>query len=757
MNLFGLFLSVFLLSSAFPEDVYPFRDALIIVDPRMASAVVNDDYFVNRKDAWDKNKPHHIHTFFRRTFELSKHPIKGRLFITADDYFVLFINGKYVLEGPTTGYPFAYPYYEFDVTSYLIEGKNTLSVHTYYRGLVNRVTVSGDNRSGLIMLLIIETDGGNEVVIKSDKDWKCLPVEAYLPSNTIGYRTQFLENIDMRKYPHRWVEVDYDDSSWMTPAVRDCDYKFVKHDIKPISVVPVYPSYHKVLGDGLHFYDFGREIVGYTRIKVKGEKGKKIVVYHGEELDENGRVRWKMRANCDYREEVILSGEDEVIPFFEYRAFRYVEVENAPENIELWVEERHYPFDAGKHYFQSSDENLTKIWNICVNGVKLCSQEGFLDCPSREKAQYLGDTVIISRSHLWLTADTSLTRKSLFDFCVSSKIEPGLTAVAPSGFIQEFAEYSLQYPLMLWEYYRHSGDKEFLKCALDKCVFGLLEYFEKFECENGLLNNTGPKPILIDWPKNLRDNFDYDNGLNKPNSVVNAFYYGAITTTLKILNELGLSNEKLRGKAEKIFQSYQEVFLDRDKKLYRDVLGSSHYSLHSNALPLYFGLVQDDEVKRSIFGFIESKGLSCGVYIASYVIEACFKEGNPELGWKLLTNDTEFSWKEMLRSGATACLEVWKPEMKTNMSWCHAWSSSPLYLIFEYVAGLKPAMPGWKKLEISPAQLGSLPNITLLKTFPDGTNCTVSIKDNVYTYEVPATMEYVLNYNGIHKVVVRKK
>lgn len=757
MNFIILFLSVSLLESTFPGESHPFGDALIIVDPRMTSAIVNNDYFTNRKDAWNKEKPHHIHTLFRKSFELSTSPVKGRIFITGDDYFVLFLNGRYILEGPTSGYPFAYPYYEFDVAPYLVEGKNVIAIHTYYRGLVNRVSVSGDNRTGLIMLMIIETEDGRKVEVKSDGSWKCLPLEAYLPSNAIGYKTQFLENIDMRKYPRDWIEREYDDSSWASPSVRINDYKFVKHDVKPISISPVLPVAHKIVCEGVHFYDFGREVVGYTRIKLKGSEGQKVVVYHGEELDENCRVRWKMRANCDYREEVILSGVEEVIPFFEYRAFRYLEVENAPENLEVWVEERHYPFDMSKHYFQSSDEDLSKIWNICVNGVKLCSQEGFLDCPSREKAQYLGDAVITSRSFLWLTGDTSLTKKSLFDFCASSKIEPGLTAVAPSGFIQEFAEYSLQYPLMLWEYYRHSGDKECLRSALERCVLGLLDYFEEFEGENGLLNNTGPKPILIDWPKNLRDNFDYENGLKKPNSVVNAFYYGAIQVTLRMLNEIGMDDEKLRKKAEKVFQSYQEVFLDREKRLYRDVMDSNHYSLHSNALPLYFGLVKDDAVRESIFDFIKGKGLSCGVYIASYVIEACFKEGNPELGWNLLMNDTEYSWKEMLRNGATACLEVWKPEMKVNMSWCHAWSSSPIYLIFEYVAGFKPAVPGWKKIEISPANISNLPDMSLMKTLPDGSSCTVSIKDGVYVYEIPKGVEYIISSKGDQKIVLNRR
>ncbi|MCX8064969.1 MAG: family 78 glycoside hydrolase catalytic domain [Candidatus Hydrogenedentes bacterium] len=757
MNLLAFSLPILIINTSFPQEENPFQGAQVLIDPRMRDAVVNNEYFSNRKDAWNKERPHHIHTLFRRSFDLDSSPSEAKIYITADDYFVLYINGVRVLEGPPTGYPFAYPYCEFNVKPYLSKGKNLLAVHTYYRGLVNRVTVSGDNRSGLILRLVVRGEDGKEFTINSDENWKCLPLEVYLPSTPVGYKTQFIENIDMRKYPHDWYKVDYDDSFWITPSKREHDYKFVRIDVKPVFTSNIFPVSCRIVDKGVYFYDFGRETVGYTRIKIKGEEGQKVVVYHGEELEENGRVRWKMRANCDYREEITLSGREEIIPFFEYKAFRYVEVEGAPESLEVWVEERHYPFDLSRHYFQSSDESLCKIWNICVNGVRLCSQEGFLDCPSREKAQYLGDAVIISRSFLWLTGDTSLAMKSLFDFCVSSEIDKGLTAVAPSGFIQEFAEYSLQYPLMLWEYYRHSGDKEFLRSAVDRCLLEFLQYFERFEGEDGLLWSTGPKPILIDWPKNLRDNFDYEYALDKPNAVVNAFYYGAITTTLRIFGEVGINTEKLKEKAEKIFVSYQNIFLDREKNLYRDALNSSHCSLHSNALSLYFGLVKDEEVKKAIFEFIESKGLSCGVYIASYVIEACFREGNPELGWKLLTNNSEYSWKEMLRNGATACLEVWKPEMKMNMSWCHAWSSSPIYLVYEYVAGLKPALPGWKEIEISPVKLNDLPEMFLIKTFPNESYCSVHIKDGVYVYNLPLSLKCSYLVPDGQKIIINKR
>ncbi|HOV33860.1 MAG TPA: family 78 glycoside hydrolase catalytic domain [Candidatus Hydrogenedens sp.] len=727
---------------SYPPPVNPFGTAQLIIDPRMKNIEYKDYFLVERKDNFIKANPHLIHTLFRKKFNLEGLPKHAELFITADDYFRLYINGEYALEGPTTGYPYAYPYHKFDLTPYLKAGPNVIAIHTYYRGLINRVCVSGDNRSGLLFRLIITDKQGKTIEILSDNiSWKCYPLDAFSFTETTGYETQFLENIDMQKYPQDWKNLDYDDSQWVNPEVGKNDYTFAELAVKPLEIHNIAPIQHKKFSANNHFFDFGREVVGYTRIKTKGEAGKKIIVLHGEELDENGHVRWQMRANCKYREEVILSGKEDIIPFYEYRAFRYIEIEDAPEDMTVWVEERHYPYDTSKVLFLSTDNELRKIWDMCSLGVRLCSQEGFVDCPSREKGQYLGDAVITSRSFMWLTGDTSLTKKALTDFYLSSKIDAGLLAVAPSGFIQEFAEYSLQFPLMLWEYYQHSGDTEFLKTMAIECLPQLLKYFSKYENKDSLLTSTGTKPILIDWPKNLRDNFDYDYALKKPNAVVNAFYYGAIKKTLEILNVLGMEDVYLKEKSEKIFESYQNAFLDPEKKLYKDAPGSNHYSLHSNAIPLFFGLVHNEEVKQNIFKFIEQKGLSCGVYIASYVIEACFKEGNPNLGWKLLTNDTESSWKEMLRQGATSCLEAWKPEMKTNMSWCHAWSSCPIYLISEYILGLQLLKPGWQEIRFAPANIDNLPEMHFIKPLPNGGYCSVNIKNKNYTLTTPGNIK----------------
>lgn len=75
--------------------------------------------------------------------------------ITAD-YYKLYVDGTFVATGPAAGTTDRTYYNVIDLTPYLVKGRNTLAVHTYYQGLVNRVWVSGDNRQGLWLELEVD-------------------------------------------------------------------------------------------------------------------------------------------------------------------------------------------------------------------------------------------------------------------------------------------------------------------------------------------------------------------------------------------------------------------------------------------------------------------------------------------------------------------------------------------------------------------------------------------------------------------------
>ena len=91
----------------------------------------------------------------------------------------------------------------------------------------------------------------------------------------------------------------------------------------------------------------------------------------------------------------------------------------------------------------------------------------------------------------------------------------------------------------------------------------------------------------------------------------------------------------------------------------------------------------------------------------------------------------------MLHAGATTCTEVWSPEQKKNMSWCHPWSSSPIYIIAEHVLGLSPATPGWGTVRIAPPLIANLPEMRLTVPHPKGSMTVAYTPKSGYTLSVP--------------------
>jgi hypothetical protein len=451
-------------------------------------------------------------------------------------------------------------------------------------------------------------------------------------------------------------------------------------------------------------------------MQAKGQAGQVIEIRCGEELEEgtDSHVRFHTRCNCTYQEYWTLSGELDVLEHYDYKAFRYVEIldpNQAADPDSFCAVVRHYPFDENACIFESSSTLFNRIWDICKNGVKYGSQEVYVDCPSREKGQYLGDAVITAQSHSYLTGDLKLWKKSLQDFALSTSVCPGMMAVAPGSFMQEIADYSLLWPFYLLQYYWQSGDHKFL-AEIYPTVDRLMTYFSQYQRQDGLLENVKDKWNLVDWPENFRDDYDFD--LSKVvgdgcHNVINAFYCGAVKTMNTIRDILQIDYE---DRFPALKQAFIKAFYNPQTGLFMDSTISQHSALHSNTIALFYGLVPDDAVPR-VVALIRKKRLSCGVYHAYFLLKGLARVGEYALVYDLLTSEDEFSWANMIREGATTCFEVWGKDQKWNTSLCHPWASAPIPVFIEDILGLKPAKPGWEAIAFTPHLPKLLRHVTL--------------------------------------------
>lgn len=622
------------------------------------------------------------HILYRRRVEIGRFS-RAVLRISADDYYKLYINGRYVTEGPAPSYPHAYFYNEIDVTDYLAEGMNVIAVHTYYQGLCNRVWVSGDLRQMLWCALLLD----GERVLVSDESWRCTYHSGYTSCGKIGYDTAFAECYDSSSPEDRFYEVEFDDDSWEFARINTTGgWNLILQASRQLAVYPIRPDLCEATERGL-FLSFPTEAVGRLVVKAHGRKGDEVILRFGEELAADGAVRYEMRCNCRYEEKWILSGGDDLLHPFDCKAFRYAEL-IFPQSVEIddaWMEVRHYPYQK-RYEYKTDNENLRKVLDLCENTVKLGTQEHYIDCPTREKGAYLGDMMVSGRAHAILTGDTTLLKQVAESFARTSFICPGLMAVSGCAYMQEIADYSLEFPALLAWIYSVDGDLDFLRRA-EPWATGVYEHFRQFQRPDGLLENVTDKWNLVDWPANLRDGYDFPlanpigEGLH---NVINALWYGLKLALCEIYEILGKSADL---GAERTKSAFLETFYRPETGLFDDSALSHHATVHSQIFPLLFGIgCEDEALKVRLVNCIGAKKLtSMGVYMAYFALAALKNAGEGTLCEALATD--RGAWLNMLAEGATVTFEAWGKDQKWNTSLFHPWATAPLIVFCD---GVRP-------------------------------------------------------------------
>ncbi len=609
--------------------------------------------------------PQDQHILFRDSFEYNGG--KVYIYLTADDYFKLYINGNFVTQGPAPGFDFKYYYMKVDITDHVRKGKNTVAFHTYYQGLVNRVWCSADNRHGLIYDIF--EDG--VLKAKSSEKTKCTIHTAYHVIGKVGYDTQFMEMYDCRSAEIGFEQPEYDDSYWSDSAINEyADYKFIEQPTKPLDFEIIAPISVQKTDNGL-MVDFGSQYVGYPIFNAVGKAGETLKLLCGQELNDDGNVRYKLRANCTYEEEMVLSGRVDRFDQYDYMSFRYMELilPEGCEISEIAFISRHYPFEA-KRGCAYDDPKLKAVWELCVHSLKYGVQEVIQDCMEREKGQYLGDGSYTSTALAILTDDTSMMEKMITNALDTAFITPTLMTCSPCSFMQEIAEYVLMLPELLLAQIHISGNTDFAAENFDRVAAVLDAYRTEYEREDHLLYDLD-KWCVVDWPQEARDSYDFDLTEGKvavgTHNVINAYYIGAINSLNKIAKKLG---RPIYRDTDELVKAYRATFFCPEKNLFRDSPESGHCALPSNAMALAMGLCPNDETMNNIVDMIMSKPATSSAFFMTFASMTGLKRlGRNDLICEMIKNDSR--WLNMIAEGHTTTIEAWGKASKWNTSLFH--------------------------------------------------------------------------------------
>jgi hypothetical protein len=619
----------------------------------------------------------HRHILFRKKFNIEGADFLSLIRISADDYYKLYINGVFVTQGPCPGYPFHYYYNIIDSTPYLRQGENLIAVHTYYHGLINRAMVSGDERHGL--LLDLQINGKTE--ISSDGSFLCHEHTGFTSLGKTGYNVNFLEQYDSASPETGFEQPGFDDSTWECACLRkNADWVVYPQPTRQLELEKI-KSAAITKSPGRWLVDFGCVYVGYLLLGAKGRKGDTVVYRCGQELNDDGTVRYRLRSSCTYEETWLLSGGNDRLNQFDYKSFRYVEIQ-VPEGCEIdesgvYLLARHYPFTL-KAECNSGEPKLRAVWNLCVHSLHYGVQDIIQDCMEREKGQYLGDGCYTSISHGLLTGDFSLFEKFIRDALRSSFINPEIMCCFPCSLNQEIAEYPLFMPLACFQYYHLTGNASFLREIFPGLRSMMSAYRDHYAIETGLLNNI-EKPAVVEWPIPSRDGYDVpaeylERGrvCDILHNVINAQYIGAVKFMNKVAAVIG---EAPLLDAEPLVRAYQKAFYDPATGLFRDAEKSSHISVPGNAYALMVNLCPDKESEKKVIAYLRGRRLSGSMLFITYILLAgLVRAGEVELLQSLLADEN--GWLRMIREGATTTFEGWGKELK--------WDTSLFHLVLTY-------------------------------------------------------------------------
>ena len=481
---------------------------------------------------------------------------------------------------------------------------------------------------------------------------------------------------------------------------------------EPTHLVDEAPISSSKLGSGSFLIDFGRVAFGNLRIESAHSVNQPITVHFGEAFSEGrinrkplGTVRYATteaklnpstptvvepptdKRNTTHPKAILTPAEwGTLLPF------RWVEIEGWSGKLQAdqIVRQSAYSstWDDRAASFHSSDKMLNQIWELCRYSIKATTFAGVYVDGDRERIPYEADAYLNQLSHYATDNDIEMARDT-FDLLMKQPTWP--TEWAPHMVFIAYADWI------------HTGDAEWLSPRYESLKTKLL--LERSGADGLITSNAQQikRDDIVDWPAVERDGYVF----TAKNTVVNAFHLRALSYISELAEAIG--NSKDATHFQQLFTEkqieFQKVFFDPTVGLYRDGIDAAHHAAHANFIPLAFDVIPESQ-RATITEWLSTRGMPCSVYGAQYLIEALFENSADAHAVKLMTAESDRSWRHMVESGTTITWEAWDMKYKPNQDWNHAWGAAPANLLPRYVLGAQALEPGWKTARIRPHPSG---------------------------------------------------
>jgi alpha-L-rhamnosidase len=701
---------------------------------------------------------------FRKTIELRELPKQFLVHVSADNRFVLFVNGARVGEGPASSDLQHWNYETFDLRPFLKQGNNLIAATVWNFGTLAPVAQML-SRAGLLL----QGDTAAEEVANTDESWQ-VEIE---PGHEIS-QVNFMEAlksyyagppgeiIDGRKFDWDWNTPAGSSKGWKNAATigpgaarPSSDTRTVwmlQPDPLPAMKYTEIPVGHAVSGwsrgpqvgtfspmstsfrVAAHavtsvLLDAGVLTTAYPEVTVSGGSGARIRLTYAEALiDDQGqkgnRDEYKGRHILGvYDEFVADGGKQRVFTPLIWRTWRYLQIEVKTADQEIAIDRfaahfTAYPFQSRAN-FSSSDSELAKIWEVGWRTARLCAHDTYMDTPYYERLQYVGDTRIQALISYVMSGDDRLARQAI-DTIDNSRIVDGITTSRyPSQLPQIIPTFSLMWVGMVRDFSMYRDDDAFVSSHLPG-TRTVLDWFTARQRADGLIGKLPWWPF-VDWTADFREGVPPD-GREGGSAAITLQYIEALRDAADLETRLGdpARSAVYSTRAEKAADAIRKLCWDEKTGLVADTPVKAHFSQHANALAIWLDVIPRDLHKTVMLKILDADPGSGGanptkMSDASYYFRFYLARALEHAGMADAYLSTLEPWRRMLKLGLTTWAETPEPTRSDS----HAWSAHPNYDLLRLVAGIRPAAPGFAEMVIEP-HLGALRKLSAEMPVPKG-------------------------------------
>jgi alpha-L-rhamnosidase len=673
--------------------------------------------------------------YLRREFSLEAAPEAAWLLISALGIFDAWINGSRVgddvLAPGWTDYRRRVDFLNYDVAHLLRAGKNVVEIvlgDGWFSGILSEPQFNlRYGRDPSLFAELCVHDGAREWSLVTDKNWSA-STDGPIRENALYHG----ETFDARIEPRDWRPAEVFPAPKIELCEKPCAPIRRMEERVPVAITEPRP--------GVFIFDFGENIVGWTRLRISAKRGTAVRLRFGEMLEADGSLHTANLRSARATDRYICAGDGVEMwePRFTFHGFRYVEATVGSEGTELRDSAKRCLPSRNLEKFRNSVLDLTAIIvhsalpdtgafecsDPLVNRLQHCIVRGqkgnFLDlptdCPQRdERLGWSGDAQIFAPTALYNMDASPLFAQWMRAMRDGQREDGAFPDLAPHIILGHgnagWGDAGIIVPWTVWQF---TGDTQILSDNYH-AMSRHLRFLQK--TSRKLLR---PDTLFGDW---LAVDAASPEHTPTPKDMIGTAYFarcaklmGEIASTLGATRSpasLGADAARYADLFEKIRAAFQREYITPNGRVLGDTQTAYLIALGFDLVPEKLRAAAIDRLVELIrardwhltTGFL-------GTPLLAPVLTTC---GRTDVAYRLLKQETYPSWLYPVLNGATTMWERWNSWTKERGFGDAGMNSFNHYAygaigewLYATVAGISPAAPGFSRIRIAPIPGGGL-------------------------------------------------